>query len=150
MNGHILISPKFMRNLPYHWSKVVFLTRRFWEIEMRPYFWPSGVLVGSGCTQYQYYVIGIFFLFEKLLKNRSSNWWFSFPLWNSETCKICRCYLFFRSQHSRFFDCFLEIQCPSDTKEPAILHSYPFQYKESEANKLKPVPNFAFPCQLQM
>ena len=149
MNGHILISPKFMRNLPYHWSKVVFLTRRFWEIEMRPYFWPSGVqglvVLNINTTR------EVFFSFWKIAKKiRSSQWWFSFPLWNSETCKICRCYLFFRSQHSRFFDCFLEIQCPSDTKEPAILHSYPFQYKESEANKLKPVPNFAFPCQLQM
>ena len=130
--------------------KVVFLTRRFWDIE-KPFFWPSGVLAGSGCTQYQYYVIGIFFLFEKFQKKKLGVPSGGFP----SPCRILKHVKYvddivFRSQHSRFFDCFLEIQCPSDTKEPAILHSYPFQYKESEANKLKPVPNFAFPCQLQM
>ena len=59
--------------------------------------------------------------------------------------------LFSRRDAKHIFDCFLEVAKPfGDDQEPFILQSYPSQYKDREADKIKLVPHFTFPCTLDM
>jgi len=45
------------------------------------------------------------------------------------------------------FDCFLEIVGPQgEASQPWILQSFPPSYKDKEADRLKSVPQFTFPC----
>jgi len=50
----------------------------------------------------------------------------------------------------RIFDCFLEIASPQNGVDGWILQSFPASYKTKEADKLKSVPHFAFPCPLEV
>ena len=74
-------------------------------------------------------------------------------MFNRAVIHIC-----FRKNSKHVFDCFLEVVGPSDPlnqpkgqKDPWILQSYPPTFKDKEADKLKSVPHFVFPCpQLEM
>jgi len=51
------------------------------------------------------------------------------------------------SNPKHVFDCFLEVVGPQgEASQPWILQSFPPSYKEKEADKLKSVPQFTFPC----
>jgi len=52
-----------------------------------------------------------------------------------------------RTDAKHVFDCFLEIVAPQSEKDqPWILQSYPANYKDKEAERLRSVPQFTFPC----
>ena len=62
-------------------------------------------------------------------------------------------YLLFRSSPPHFFDAFVEVAAPDPTNPdstPWVLQTYPANYKEKEQDKLKSVPQFVFPCKLEM
>merc|ERR1719309_956000 len=52
-----------------------------------------------------------------------------------------------RTDAKHVFDCFLEIVAPqTENEQPWILQSFPVNYKEKEAERLRAVPQFTFPC----
>ncbi len=58
---------------------------------------------------------------------------------------------FSRHDCQQLFECFLEVVAPSaSSPEPWILQTYPPAYKDKEADRLKTVPDFVFPCKLEM
>jgi len=61
----------------------------------------------------------------------------------------------YRRDGHRIFECFLEVVRPAEgqsgeEQEPWILQTYPPEYKDKEADRLKVVPAFVFPCPLEM
>jgi len=52
------------------------------------------------------------------------------------------------SEH--IFECFLELVKTDEDSEPSVLKSYPEDYKETNNGKFKLVPEFTFPCKLEV
>jgi len=52
-----------------------------------------------------------------------------------------------KSDAKHVFDCFLEVVAPQgEADQPWILQSFPVSYKDKEAERLRSVPQFTFPC----
>jgi len=52
---------------------------------------------------------------------------------------------------SHIFDCFLEVVRPQENvSKPWIIQSYPSNYKDSSDERLKSVPQFTFPCYINV
>ena len=56
-----------------------------------------------------------------------------------------------QSSPKHVFECFLEVVRPeSEATQPWVIQSFPPDYKDREAEKIKSVPQFTFPCRTKV